>query len=482
MDDDKITYYSKLVSELVKGAETGGFSGDYIPDSFKWEHLVALFYLSKVSEEGKKMYTAIYNMVIASSEKRIRKKAEQDKKIKMMFQSYSAAQWPAVDVYNEFAENERIETGLLVSPVLGRGDGHWEDTYSQTLKWFKENDYRIYEGVNNDGSFPGFEDFGGVPDIVFITSSWYTELPYYQQFISLPLNSLVVYIPYGLYLANSMDGEYADNKVYNKDTINLMWRVYCDCSKNLEGYKKYQYLSGKNVRFSGFAKMDYFYEKRNWNDDQIRKIWKIPDNIAVKSVKKVIVAPHYSVIDKGVILFSTFRRNLWFFLYLAQKYKDEVSFVFKPHPLLRTASVKAGLFNSYEEYDEYIEKWEGMSNARVIQDASYLDLFDTSDAMIMDSGSFLGEYLYTGKPLLYLTRPEQAFLPIGEKVVDVYYKTPGENYLEIEEFLQNVVISGNDYMKEKREKVFKEEYDYKSINGIGASEYICNDVYELINA
>ena len=35
----------------------------------------------------------------------------------------------------------------------------------------------------------------------------------------------------------------------------------------------------------------------------------------------------------------------------------------------------------------------------------------------------------------------------------------------------------NDYMKEGRSAVFKEEYDYKSINGTLASEYICNDVF-----
>ena len=482
MNDDAIAYYSKLVDELGEGIEKGFFSKDYIPEKYKWKHLMALFYLSDILDGGKEMFSTIYSLIIKSSEKRIRKKARNGEKIKVSFQSYSAAQWPAESIYRTFEKDERFEVGVIVSPLCERDEISRKDAYSQCTSYFRENNYRVYEGMKENGTYPGFDELGGIPDILFLTSSWFSALPQSQWFIELPLNTLTGYIPYGLYMMDNADGSYASNIVYNKEMINLMWRVYCDCSLNLDGYRKHQLLEGKNVRLSGYCKMDYFYEDRKWSDEDVAKIWKIPEGKNPKSVKKVIIAPHYSVCDKGPVLLSTFQKNLWFFLYLAEKYRDEVSFVLKPHPNLRLKAVNVGLFKSYEEYDEYIKRWENLPNAKVIQDAGYLELFDTSDAMIMDSGSFLGEYLYTGKPLLYLTRPEQAFLPTGKKVVETYYKTPGENYFEIEKFLDDVVIKGNDYMKEDRSAVFKEEYDYKSINGTLASEYICNDVYELMNA
>ena len=43
--------------------------------------------------------------------------------------------------------------------------------------------------------------------------------------------------------------------------------------------------------------------------------------------------------------------------------------------------------------------WNALPNAKVVEEESYLDIFATSDGMIMDSASFIGEYLYVNKPL-----------------------------------------------------------------------------------
>lgn len=43
--------------------------------------------------------------------------------------------------------------------------------------------------------------------------------------------------------------------------------------------------------------------------------------------KKVIIAPHFSVGDTNVLSFSTFDKNMYFYIYLAKKYKDSISFV-----------------------------------------------------------------------------------------------------------------------------------------------------------
>ena len=103
-------------------------------------------------------------------------------------------------------------------------------------------------------------------------------------------------------------------------------------------------------------------------------------------------------------------------------------------------------------------------------------LFDTSDAMIDDSISFVGEYLYTGKPMLFLERPEQRFNELGKKIIDAHYKVKGTDYYEIDTFLEDVVLAGNDTRKDIRQRVYEEELDYAGINGIKASDYIYNDI------
>ena len=402
--------------------------------------------------------------------------------INIAFQSYSAAQWPADEVYHKFENSANVNVKVIVSPLVDRNKESSLDSYKKTLSWFKDNGYNVAEGMNIDTlGLYGWDRLGGYPDILYQLSSWFMSLPGIQWYCKLPLRCLVGYIQYGMNLIDNNDGSFAVQSVYNKEFFNSIWRVYCESEYNLEGYKKHQFLGGKNVRYSGYAKMDYFYGADEPDDDVISKLWKIPEGKTAGDMKKIIIAPHYSVGDEGVLLLSTFKRNAWFWLYLAKKYKDNISFIFKPHPNLRMFSVESKLFNSYEEYDEYIAKWDSLPNCKAVQEADYLQIFNSSDAMIMDSGSFLGEYLYAGKPLLFLTRPEQCFLELGRKVVDAYYKASGDNYSEIENFIQNVVLAGNDHMKTQREKVFREEFDYVKSNGITASEYICNEVFRLIN-
>ncbi len=483
MNQAMITYYSSLVDELLNGIDDGDFSKDIIPDKYRWEHLLALFYLRDSLDGAEDLFVQLYDLAINNAEKYIKQKAQRGETIEIAFQSYSAAQWPAEQVYRMFEKTPNANVKVIVSPLIDRDEESSVDTYSNTLKWFKDNGYNVIEGMDCDTKEKyGWEKLGGFPDVIYQLSSWFTCLPDCQRFTKLPLRCLGAYIPYGMYLADNADGSYAIQKVYNKEIMNLLWRVYSDSNYNFNNYKKYQLLCGRNVRHSGYSKMDSFYEKKEFSDEDITRIWKIPEGKKPGEIKRVIIAPHYSVCEEGLIMYSTFKKNVWFWIYLAEKYKDRVSFVFKPHPNLRLASVEHKLFKTYEDYDAYIALWDNMDNGKAVQEADYLEIFKTSDAMIMDSCSFLGEYLYTGKPLMFLTRPEQCFSGIGKKALMAYYRTPGENYTEIERFIQEVVISGNDTMKVQRDKFFSEEYDYVSANGMTSSEYICNEVMSLIRA
>ena len=111
-------------------------------------------------------------------------------------------------------------------------------------------------------------------------------------------------------------------------------------------------------------------------------------------------------------------------------------------------------------------------------EADYLALFDTSDGIINDSISFVGEYMYVDKPMLFLERPEQRFNELGEVLIKAHYKVSGQDYMGIDNFVNEVVVKGNDHMKQEREKIFSEELDYYSDNGIKASEYVYRDIVD----
>lgn len=473
--------YVSLVKELINGVDAGDFDNiEAIPAKYTYEHLYSLFLFAGALDNGKMLYEQIYDIVVRYGKRCIYKKVRNGEKIKVAFLAISAAEWPASDLYHSLCQNERVECYIIVPPLVDREADSRIDTYRQTYRYFEQNGYDVRGAYDEtSGRILQWDDLGGKPDVVIHLTPWFQSLPAAFQVISFPFSCINCYIPYGIYVADSIDQSYAVNFVYNKEFINMMWRVYADSKKNLEGYRKHELLHGKNVFLSGYIKMDQLYRMKEWNEEEIRKIWEIPEGRKADEMKKVIIAPHHSFMGYGGIKYSTFARNAWFLLYLAQKYQDKVSFIFKPHPNLRLRAVEAGVFENYEEYDRYVEEWNALPNAKVVQETDYLDIFATSDGMIMDSASFIAEYMYVNKPLLFLQREGQAFNELGKVLLEGHYLQQGEHYLKMEKFLQDIILNGHDTKKDIREKIRENELDYMQINKCMAGEFIYHDICSL---
>ena len=69
----------------------------------------------------------------------------------------------------------------------------------------------------------------------------------------------------------------------------------------------------------------------------------------------------------------------------------------------------------------------------------------------------MGEYLYTGKPLMFVAKPhcEDILNDFGKMCFNQHYK--GSNIDSIREFIDNVVIGGTDPMREERLKFYNEQ-------------------------
>ena len=66
--------------------------------------------------------------------------------------------------------------------------------------------------------------------------------------------------------------------------------------------------------------------------------------------------------------------------------------------------------------------------------------------MILDSASFIGEYQYTHKPMLFLTRDTQKFNALGDQLMEMLYRVDGRDFGGIANFIENVLVKGNDNM------------------------------------
>ena len=470
-----------LMNELMDGIDQGDFSSESIPDKYTYGHLYAIFGLLDELDGGRELYEQIYNLAMERGKEEIKRKCRRGERIKIAFLVISAAEWGMEKVYRMLEQDDRVECYVVVSPLVDRDLESRRDTYLQTVDFFKKNGYEVRGGCNEEFNVPvSWQEMGGMPDIVMHSTQWIQSMPAELQVINFPLMTLNYYVPYGIGIEDSWTADYLKQAVYNKEFANMMTRIYAVSERNLQGYQEYGLLRGKNVVYSGYAKMDYFYENRDWSEADIRGLWKIPDGVKCKDVKKVIIAPHHSISESSTIKYATFQKNAYFFLYLAKKYCNEVSFVFKPHPNLRLRAVEEKVFESYEAYDAYLEEWNSLPNAKVVQESNYLAYFDTSDGMILDSCSFVAEYKYVHNPLLFLRRKGQKFRPLGEILLEGDYTAKGEDYAAIENFLQEVIIRGDDVLSDKRRQVFEDELDYVKRIGCSASEYIYRDILGLL--
>jgi spore coat polysaccharide biosynthesis predicted glycosyltransferase SpsG len=108
-----------------------------------------------------------------------------------------------------------------------------------------------------------------------------------------------------------------------------------------------------------------------------------------------------------------------------------------------------------EKTDDYYNQWNNLVNGQLNQ-SDYIDLFLTSDAMILDSGSFLNEYLCVNKPSLYIMRDENLtnrFNEFGKAAFNFHYH--GHDIKDITDFIKSTVIEGNDTLKDARENFIK---------------------------
>lgn len=344
-------------------------------------------------------------------------------------------------VYKEFSKSE-IDSAL-----------------KRTENFIQQKGYKyIIPYDNNTKKWMDIKEYCS-PDIVFFSTPYKDSLPKY--FIYNFKNTLTCYVPYGFSSLNMYHTNY--DMVFH----NLVGMHFVETTLHKKMATEHSRNHGANIYITGYPATEIFLR----TDYQPKNQWK-PE---LERLKKVIYAPHHSI-DKADYP-SVFLETCEGMLQVAEKFKDRIQFVFKPHQLLK---FKLQQIWGIEKTEEYYHKWESLSNTQLISDG-YVDLFFTSDAMIHDCGSFTTEYLFTKKPVMYLCRNTDMtnkFNEFGIESFNCHYH--GTNIQDIENFLQDVVINDNDSMKEKRERFF-DEY-LKPKDGILPSKKILEVIENTINA
>ena len=403
----------------------------------------------------KENYNALVERVFAESVQKIRRK----KKIKVAFVIYNAAMWCGDDLYKLFAKDSRFETKVFACLELNNFNKLVEQDFWIGVKQLKSRGLNVVTLLGEDAAVPK-------QDVIFFLTPYLDiRVPDALKFSALTAETLTVYLPYFFDTSN-----YA---AYNFPIMRIAWKIFFDSDISLKIYDKKCLTGMPRAQFSGMPKLDVFF-KRNAN---FRFNWKK----ARSGSKKIIWAPHYSIVGVPDVRYATFQWNFKF-MYEFAKAHSETSWVVKPHPELLFAAVQTGLFPSVEAFEEYLQAWNDLPNAQVYTGAYYHEIFATSDGMILDSSSFIGEYQYTHKPMIFLTREgttdnlHESFNELGEELMEIIYRIDGRDLNGIAALMQRIFIKGDDQKRAERQKFFDKHLNYYKQNSMTAGEFIYREV------
>lgn len=391
-----------------------------------------------------------------------KKTIDKKDKIKIGFLIKHSSEWSAQSIYKYLSQSDRNELTIFVAPYFVGTKKSIMDNYYDTLSYFSDNQYSVIGMYDEESNSYIKWNENNTCDYIFNLTPNFIWLRQTSCIVKFPLRTLNIYIPYGYYISGLVESQ------FNQLSHHLFWKIFCESMLHKEMANNYSDIGDINVEFSGYLKMDTFLNK-----DKIfcGKLWSIPDDCDENKLKKIIYAPHWSI-GNSKTAFGSFDKIYDSIYEFAKQTKEYISWIIKPHPRLRSECVVQGIFADETEYDVYLDKWNGLENARAITTGIYYDIFMDSDAMVLDSISFLAEYMYVHKPMIFLEREGQTLNEFGIKLVQTLYKVDGADIDAIKRAVYEIVVNELDDRKHEREEFYEKYLDYYSINGQSCTDYI----------
>lgn len=347
-------------------------------------------------------------------------------KIRVVFLAIHESVWKVDTVFKRMLDDPYFEPEILVCPYIAYGEKRMIEDMDQAYSYFANKNYPVTKARQSDGSWLKIEEF--TPDLIFFTNPHNITRPeYYEQVY---LNYLSCYLPY--FFLTTTHGE--DQSIYNQDFHNAMWKIFMPHSYSMKRATEVSCNKAQNCLFTGYPSCEGLINANG----TYKNVWKKQGTLK----KRIIFSPHHTIFS-GQLELSNFLLISNNIKVLVGKYKDQIQWAFKPHPML-----KSNLYLHHEWGKERTNKyylfWNECENTQ-LEEGDYVDLFVNSDAIIHDCGSFIAEYLFVKKPCAYLQLNGNTQLDsindFGKLALKSYFKI---NSLEDIEVFIKKVIDDND--------------------------------------
>jgi len=367
---------------------------------------------------------------------KINKKINDNKKIRVVFFAIHSSVWKYDNLYRLLDDDPLFDPIVVVCPVVNYGNENMLIQMDKAFETMKAKKYNVIKAYNDKtGSYVNIKT-DLAPDVIFYTNP-YRGLIDDRYYITKFCDYLTCYVPYSFF-ATTNYVDCADSVFFN-----IAWKIYCETNFHKKEIQNVQRIKGANLIVKGYPGCDPVNLQSFENSISQ---WRQPN------LKKIIWAPHWLPLE-------IFLRDANYILDIANEYNSEIQIAFKPHPLLRITLEREDVWGKLKT-DVYYKKWADGMNTCIVDD-DYVCLFWESDALIHNSGSFISEYLVTGKPCLFVvdnvdymvkdskyTKDEIKWNIYGKKAIQVHYTARVQS--DILNFIKKVIIGEIDPQRDVR--------------------------------
>lgn len=246
----------------------------------------------------------------------------------------------------------------------------------------------------------------------------------------------VIYIHYGYLLTNLI------SDIYNKPAFVNSWRVFIESIDHLRLIENQKGKVPNNIIYKGYPKLDLYYDREC-------SAIKIPDVII--NEKFIIYAPHWTIdtdLNNKKTGFGNFLETYYEVIEM-MKQNINLHWIFRPHPLLKA---QLEFLLNERETQEIYSKFLELPNVHLYEGEDIIPLFMESEGILLDSISFMAEYIPTLKPIFFLDSGNSSlFNFIGQNVYRTTYSI--DSISNASKIIASVIIDGNDVKYNERLKM-----------------------------
>ncbi len=333
--------------------------------------------------------------------KREYRKRESGEKLRIAFMYQVASYWPTIEsFYYACLSDKDVDAQIFYIDDMSVEQAQVKDSG----KFLEEREipYSIYSETRLNEYKPHVALYQPPYDVAYRN----------PPALSLHLMNMgvrIVYIPYGIEIADTEDAHYNHFFTY---VIRNSWRIYTFSEIMKKDY--FRYCPNRHaVRALGVPKLDAaFHKSIPVNNDILRKadgrriiLWKMHfPKLIYEGIERRQVTPDLSEYLK-------FTKQL-------EKYQD-LLFVVMPHPMFFSQTIDQGLFKCAQKLFEELEKKE---NVYFEKGADYRPALYSADGIIIDRSALMVEAGLCGVPVLYMKNKsyEEPLTQAVKPLVDSY--------------------------------------------------------------